>query len=217
MRYANITSSLALFIALGGTGYAAIKLPKNSVHAKQIATGAVGSPEVKNHSLKPVDFATLPQGPQGPKGDTGAPGRDATQVVLADASDSSGTDVGIGAFNSIVDSHQLQTAITTAAPARIVAQAAITLTDTSANPSPKDANCKISLDDPPPAVKTGTLISQVISARMPTTTTEHTSLAVVGRSAHLEPGTYYVTLHCLSDESGATFDAGDLTALAVAD
>ena len=66
-------------------------------------------------------------------------------------------------------------------------------------------------------MKTGTLISQVISARMPTTTTAHTSLAVVGRSAHLDPGTYYVTLHCLSDESGATFDAGDLTALAVAD
>ena len=41
MRYANITSSLALFIALGGTGYAALKLPKNSVHAKQIAAGAV--------------------------------------------------------------------------------------------------------------------------------------------------------------------------------
>jgi hypothetical protein len=215
MRYANITSSLALFIALGGTGYAALKLPKNSVHAKQIATGAVGSPEVKNHSLKPVDFATLPQGPQGPKGDTGAPGRDATQVVLATASDSTATDVSIGSTNSIVDSHQLQTAITTSAPARIVAQAAITLKSTAT--TGKDASCRLSLDDPPPAVKTGTLISQVISARLPGTTTEHTSLAVAGRSAHLPAGTYYVTLHCLSDETGATFDAGDLTALAVAD
>ena len=141
MRYANITSSLALFIALGGTGYAAIKLPRNSVHANQIAAGAVRSSEVKNHSLKPVDFAKLPQGPKGDKGDTGAPGRDATQVVLATASDSSATDIDIGAFNSVVDSHQLQTAITTSAPARIVAQAAITLKDTSAVASPNDANC----------------------------------------------------------------------------
>src|SRR5690349_10416166 len=132
MRYANITSSLALFIALGGTGYAALKLPKNSVHAKQIAAGAVRSAEVKNHSLKPIDFAKLPTGPKGDKGDKGdpgAPGKDATQVVLATASDSSATDIDIGAFNSIVDSHQLQTAITTSAPARIVAQAAITLKD----------------------------------------------------------------------------------------
>lgn len=217
MRYANITSSLALFIALGGTGYAALKLPKNSVHARQIATGAVGSSEVKNHSLKPIDFAALPQGPKGDKGDPGAPGKDATQVVLATAADSSATDIDIGAFNSVVDSHQLQAAITTPAPARIVAQAAITLTDSSATATPKDAACKLSLDDAPPAVKTGTLISQVISARLPTSSTEHTGLAVVGRSEHLAPGTYYVTLHCLSNESGATFDAGDLTALAVAD
>ena len=111
---------------------------------------------MKNHSLKPVDFATLPQGPQGPKGDTGAPGKDATQVVLADASDSTATDVSIGSTNSIVDSHQLQTAITTSAPARIVAQAAITLKSTAT--TGKDASCKLSLDDPPPAVKTGTLI-----------------------------------------------------------
>jgi hypothetical protein len=217
MRYANITSSLALFIALGGTGYAAIKLPRNSVHANQIAAGAVRSSEVKNHSLKPVDFAMPPQGPKGDKGDTGAPGRDATQVVLATASDSSATDIDIGAFNSVVDSHQLQTAITTSAPARIVAQAAITLKDTSAVASPNDANCKLSLDDAPPAVKTGTLISQVISARLPDAADRHSALAVDGRSEHLAPGTYYVTLHCLSDEPGATFDAGDLTAMAVAD
>ena len=78
MRYANITSSLALFVALGGTGYAALKLPKDSVHAKQIATGAVRSAEVKNHSLRPVDFAALPTGPKGDKGDKGDPGAPAT-------------------------------------------------------------------------------------------------------------------------------------------
>src|SRR4051794_40430485 len=107
MRYANVTSSLALFVALGGTGYAAIKLPKNSVHAKQIAAGAVRSSEVKDHSLKPADFATLPTGSKGEKGDPGAPGapgKDATQVVLATGSDSSDTDIDIGAFNSVVDS-----------------------------------------------------------------------------------------------------------------
>jgi len=220
MRYANITSSLALFIALGGTGYAALKLPKNSVHAKQIAAGAVRSAEVKNHSLKPVDFAKLPQGPKGDrgdKGDPGTPGKDATQVVLASGSDSSATDLDIGAFNTTVDSHQLRSIVTTSAPSRIVAQAAITLKDTTTNASPSDAQCKISLDEPPPSVATGTPISQTIFAQLPNVGAKHTDLAVTGRSAHLAPGTYFVTLHCLSDESGATFDAGDLTVLAVAD
>src|SRR3954451_13351289 len=99
MRYANGTSSLALFVALGGTGYAALKLPKNSVGAKQIAAGAVRSSEVKNHSLKPVDFATVPKGPkgyEGEEGDPGAPGNRATQGVLAGGPDSWGTHSDIG-------------------------------------------------------------------------------------------------------------------------
>jgi hypothetical protein len=216
MRYANVTSSIALFVALGGTGYAALKLPRDSVGAKQIKAGAVRSAEVKNHSLKPVDFATLPQGPKGDNGDPGTPGKDATQFVLATGSDSTTTDFDIGAFNTVVDSHPLRSIITTAAPGRILAQAAITLKDTSTVAAPDDARCKISLDDPPPTVATGTLISQEISAQLPFKAGTHTDLAVSARSAQLPAGTYYVTLHCLSNEPGATFDAGDLTVLAVA-
>jgi hypothetical protein len=67
---------IALFIALGGTSYAAVKLPANSVGSKQIKTNAVRSAEVKNKSLKPEDFAagTLLQGPSGPRGATGPAG-----------------------------------------------------------------------------------------------------------------------------------------------
>ena len=36
VTYANVIATLALFIALGGGAYAAIRLPKNSVTAKQI-------------------------------------------------------------------------------------------------------------------------------------------------------------------------------------
>lgn len=41
LTYANVTATLALFIALGGTGYAALTLPRNSVGVKQIRAGAV--------------------------------------------------------------------------------------------------------------------------------------------------------------------------------
>ncbi len=76
LTFSNVIACLALFIALGGAGYAAFKLPKNSVGAKQLKKNAVNSAKVKNHSLKAVDFKAgqLPggtQGPQGPKGEAG--------------------------------------------------------------------------------------------------------------------------------------------------
>jgi hypothetical protein len=80
MTSAHVISLIALFVALGGTGYAAVKLPKNSVGASQIKTGGVGSSEVKNGSLKKADFknSDLPAGPQGPQGPAGANGTNGT-------------------------------------------------------------------------------------------------------------------------------------------
>lgn len=42
----NLVGWIALFIALGGTGYAAVSIPRNSVGAAQI----------RNHSIDPVKF-----------------------------------------------------------------------------------------------------------------------------------------------------------------
>lgn len=73
LTYANVTASLALFIALGGGAYAAVTLPKNSVGAAQLKKNSVSSTKVKDRSLLKKDFKTG-QLPAGPKGDTGAPG-----------------------------------------------------------------------------------------------------------------------------------------------
>ena len=54
---ALIIACLALFVALGGTGYAAIVLPKNSVGAKQIRTGGVTSSEIRNSTTRSRDIA----------------------------------------------------------------------------------------------------------------------------------------------------------------
>jgi hypothetical protein len=84
--YGNVMATLALFIALGGSSYAAIALTNNSVRSKHIKNGqvrnadlgtnAVTAPKVKNGSLRAQDFAPgqLPAGPQGLKGDKGDPG-----------------------------------------------------------------------------------------------------------------------------------------------
>jgi hypothetical protein len=92
LTYANVTATIALFIALGmGSAWAAGQLSKNSVKSKQIKSGAVRTKEldddavtsakVENRSLLGEDFASgqLPEGPEGPKGNTGARGPQGVQ------------------------------------------------------------------------------------------------------------------------------------------
>jgi hypothetical protein len=51
LTYANVVATLALFIALGGVSYAAVKLPKNSVGEKQIKKNAVTAKKIKKNSV----------------------------------------------------------------------------------------------------------------------------------------------------------------------
>jgi hypothetical protein len=82
LTYANVMSSIAVFVVLGGGAYAATTLPKNSVGSKQIKANAVTSSKVKDGSLLSKDFkpgqllagALGPTGLTGPKGDIGLKG-----------------------------------------------------------------------------------------------------------------------------------------------
>jgi hypothetical protein len=76
LTYANVTATIAVFIALGGGAYAATSLPAGSVGTKQIKRNAVVSSRVKDQSLLARDFKAgqLPAGPQGMRGDTGPAG-----------------------------------------------------------------------------------------------------------------------------------------------
>ncbi len=80
LTYANVMSSIAVFLLLGGgAAFAATKLAKNSVGTNQIKNNAVTSAKVKKGSLLASNFAAgqLPAGQtgaQGPKGETGASG-----------------------------------------------------------------------------------------------------------------------------------------------
>jgi hypothetical protein len=73
---ALVVSSLALFVALGGTSYAISQLPPNSVGNKQLRTGAVTSSKIKDGTISRKDLAagTALKGDAGPQGLTGAQG-----------------------------------------------------------------------------------------------------------------------------------------------
>ena len=77
-RHATVVAYLALFVALGGTSYAAI-----IVTGQNVKDGSLTGKDVRNHSLATKDLSkrtvkslrgrTGATGPQGLKGDTGAP------------------------------------------------------------------------------------------------------------------------------------------------
>jgi hypothetical protein len=89
---ALIVACLALLVALGGTSYAAVVIPRNSVgtlqlqrnavRARKIAPNAIRTLHVLDGTLLATDFKAgqLPSGPKGdtgdlgPKGDKGDPG-----------------------------------------------------------------------------------------------------------------------------------------------
>ena len=67
---------LALVVALGGTSYAAAKLPRNSVGTTQLRNNSVVSSKVKDRSLLSKDFkrGQIPAGPKGAQGQLGPQG-----------------------------------------------------------------------------------------------------------------------------------------------
>jgi hypothetical protein len=71
-----VVALIALAVALGGTSYAASRLPRNSVGGTQLRNNSVTSPKVKDGSLTSGDFGPgqLPRGPQGDRGPQGLQG-----------------------------------------------------------------------------------------------------------------------------------------------
>jgi hypothetical protein len=103
---ALLLACLALLVAVGGTSYAQVALPANSVGTKQLKNGAVVASKVKLRSLLARNFrpGQLPRGPQGaqglqgaagppgPGGPAGAKGDSATRLFASVRNTGSGSD-----------------------------------------------------------------------------------------------------------------------------
>ena len=81
LNFSNVVALLALFVALGGTSYAALtvtgKTVKNgSLTGQDLKRGTITSRQVKDGGLLSADFKAgqLPAGPRGETGPAGPPG-----------------------------------------------------------------------------------------------------------------------------------------------
>jgi hypothetical protein len=85
LTYANVIATIALFIALGGASYAAVKLPKNSVGTKQIKNNAITGAKIKNGAVAgaKIDVASLGQVPKAASATTASTAVTATNAVNA--------------------------------------------------------------------------------------------------------------------------------------
>jgi hypothetical protein len=107
---AMLVALTALFVALGGTGYAATRLlPRNSVGEHQLRNSAVTGHKIRPHTIRLSDIATStrnslrgPTGPQGPQGPTGPQGPAGPGAGIFHAAVNSGGDAvrGNSTFSS---------------------------------------------------------------------------------------------------------------------
>lgn len=74
LTYANVISTLCLFLILGGGAYAATALPKNSVGSAQLKPGAVTAAKLAARVRATLGGAIGPTGPTGPQGVPGPAG-----------------------------------------------------------------------------------------------------------------------------------------------
>ena len=86
LSYANVVATLALFVALGGTSFAALMIT-----GRNVKNGSLTSADVKDRSLLRKDFKggqlpagrAGPQGAKGDKGDAGDAGAPGTAAAYA--------------------------------------------------------------------------------------------------------------------------------------
>lgn len=68
LTYANVMATLAVFIALGGASYAALKIPANSVGSKELKDNSVRGKEIKNGVVGTKDLKPGSVGPDALQG-----------------------------------------------------------------------------------------------------------------------------------------------------
>jgi hypothetical protein len=111
LTYANVTATVALFVALGGGAYAATVLPFNSVGSDQLKKSSVGTAKIKNNAVTGVKLrdnsvggadineSTLAKVPSATAADTAAHAAAAAALDTATYKTAAGTAAASSAAN----------------------------------------------------------------------------------------------------------------------
>jgi hypothetical protein len=213
LTYANVMATIAVFIALGGTGVAAVKLSKNSVTSatikngqvknKDLGSNSVTSSKVKNGSLLRGDFKSgqLPQGPQGPKGDQGVPGATGPSNGYSATASNAAPDV------PWVTSGTGTTQQSLSLPAGKYILNASAQAD-NADPATQTAGCSISISS------SGASVDDASVTVGPNTGDDKAALALTGGATLASPDT--VKLECSASSTNGSWQSSSLTAIKVA-
>ncbi len=102
LTYANVMATVAVFVALGGSSYAALSLPKKSVGTKQLKRNAITSSKVRNGAITGADVNESSFG-QVPSAATAANATNATNAghaTNADKATNAGSATTAGTANA---------------------------------------------------------------------------------------------------------------------
>jgi hypothetical protein len=206
---------LALFIALGGTSYAAIKLPANSVGSAQLKNRAVTPKKVSPAAVKlfrgkrgprgatGATGATGAVGAQGPQGQTGPPGGTAWSFVTDDTG--GGSEDPVGTDTTVLSLPGA--GIVTGFNSGLVGTATLTLTQTAVGAS--EVACRLNFP--------GAADPEVSQRVTMGGTGDIKPLTLAAATSSRPPGTYDVNVICTETGAGSTgFRAGALTVHAAA-
>ena len=214
-----VISVVALFVALGGASYAAIKIPRNSVGALQIKKNAVTSTKVKDRSLLATDFK-VGQLPRGATGATGAPGPTASAYATNNINPNTALSPG-GTDYTVLDTTIPEAGsgtMTITTRSRVVANASVSVfKGTGFASAAADVDCQIY----------GASTSGTVAIGQSTRTTLTPGAAggavyaevTLSGAINLNPGEYAFRVLCQQNNgtnSSATpyYDKGDLTVIA---
>lgn len=199
----NTVAYLALFVALGGSSYAAIRLPASSVGTKQLKNGAVNSAKVHDGSLLSTDFKAgqFPAGAQGPQGLQGPVGPQGLQGPVGSTDAFSHGTVANSAFTDGAPDAVVSTAtFTLAQPGRLFVEArgGVTINCSTSQPV---VHSGIYVDGTPP----GTFASTAVGAAQDLVTGDGVTEAkftTFGLTPTLTAGDHTITFR--TDCPGAT-------------
>jgi len=90
LTYANVVSTICLFMLLGGAAYAAFKLPKNSVGTKQIKNNSITGAKIKNgvitgSKINMSSLGTVPSASHASTADSATTAGTATKASTAES------------------------------------------------------------------------------------------------------------------------------------